>query len=160
MLSNRTRDIVKEKFGLDIVIINENAINKEVQEQITKLTFNTFRISTKRQDKNFHLPSQDINKIIGEKVVQTTAKNVDLKSPDLNMIIEIVNGKAYIGYKRIAGYGGLPVGTGEKALSLILSDNRIRINLATQARITIEEGYSFEAITNIYINLYEDMCFT
>ena len=48
----------------------------------------------------------------------------------------------------------------EKALSLILSDNRIRINLATQARITIEEGYSFEAITNIYINLYEDMCFT
>jgi len=50
-----------------------------------------------------------------------SSKKVDLKNPDLNIIIELVNGKAYIGYKKITGYGGLPVRSGGKALSLISS---------------------------------------
>ena len=113
---------LKNAYLMSIVKLDEESINQEVQKQITaENDFNTFRISTKRQDKNFHLTSQDINKIIGEKVVKSFSKRVDLIKPDLNMIIELVNGKAYIGYKKIEGYGGLPTGTGEKALSLISS---------------------------------------
>ena len=85
------------------------------------MNFETFRISTKRQDKNFHLTSQETNQLIGAQVVERTSKKVNLNNPDLNIIIELVNGKAYIGHEKITGYGGLPVGTGEKALSLISS---------------------------------------
>ncbi len=48
-------------------------------------------------------------------------KPVDLKNAELNMIIELVKGMAYVGYKRIHGYGGLPIGTSEHALSMISS---------------------------------------
>ena len=101
--------------------LNEDCINEAVQHQIKDLNFETFRISTKRQDKNFHLTSQETNQLIGAQVVERTSKKVNLNNPDLNIIIELVNGKAYIGHEKITGYGGLPVGTGEKALSLISS---------------------------------------
>ena len=112
---------LKHAFMVSSTELNKDAINNEVQRQIKELDFNTFRISSKRQDKNFKLTSQDINRIIGEQVVQTYSKKVSLNNPDLNITIELVNGKAYIGYEKIMGYGGLPVGTGEKALSLISS---------------------------------------
>ena len=112
---------LKHAFMMSITNLNEEAINDTVQSQLESIDFNTFRISTKRQDKNFKFTSQDINMMIGAKVVERYSKKVNLNHPELNMIIELVNGKAYIGYKQIKGYGGLPVGTGERALSLISS---------------------------------------
>ena len=112
---------LKHAYFMLIADLNNDLISAAVHAQIKDLNFNTFRISTKRQDKNFHYTSQDVNQIIGAEIVQVYSKKVSLDNPDLNVIIEIVNGKAYIGYKKIIGYGGLPVGTGEKALSLISS---------------------------------------
>ena len=60
-------------------------INLEVQTQIQELDFSTFRISTKRQDKNFHLTSQDINQDVGANVLKKTSKPVNLNNPDLNI---------------------------------------------------------------------------
>ena len=114
---------LKHAFIMSVTDLNEGTINDEVQSQINDLDFNTFRISTKRQDKNFHLTSQDINQQVGAEVVKKYNKKVDLNNPEVNIIIEIVNGLAYIGLEndKIRGYGGLPVGSGEKALSLISS---------------------------------------
>ena len=112
---------LKHAYLMSITDLNEDCINEVVQHQIKDLNFETFRISTKRQDKNFHLTSQETNQLIGAQVVERTSKKVNLNNPDLNIIIELVNGKAYIGHEKITGYGGLPVGTGEKALSLISS---------------------------------------
>ena len=112
---------IKHAFIMSIIDLNNDAIGEAVQIQIQDLAFESFRISTKRQDKNFDFTSQQVNQIIGSKVVQSLSKKVNLGNPDLNVIIEIVNGKAYVGYRKIIGYGGLPVGTGEKALSLISS---------------------------------------
>tara|TARA_Y100000996_G_scaffold411853_1_gene396765 strand:+ start:59 stop:1228 length:1170 start_codon:yes stop_codon:yes gene_type:complete len=112
---------IKHAFIMSIADLNNDAIGEAVQILIQDLEFESFRISTKRQDKNFNFSSQEVNQIIGSKVVQSLSKKVNLDNPDLNIIIEIVNGKAYLGYRKIIGYGGLPVGTGEKALSLISS---------------------------------------
>ena len=112
---------LKHAFIMSIVELNNDSIYDEVQAQIKRLNFDTFRISTKRQDKNFEFTSQEVNQIIGAEVVNEYSKKVSLSNPDLNIIIELVNGQAYVGYKRIDGFGGLPVGTGEKALSLISS---------------------------------------
>jgi thiamine biosynthesis protein ThiI len=112
---------LKNAYVMSRSDLNIDAINSEVQSQIQDLSFSTFRVSTKRQDKNFQYTSQDVNQIIGAAIVAAYSKKVSLDNPDLNIIIEIVNGKAYIGYRKIIGYGGLPIGTGEKALSLISS---------------------------------------
>jgi len=112
---------LKHAFMMSISKLDQDSINSEVQSQIKELKFSTFRVSTKRQDKNFEFTSQEINQIIGEKVAVKYSKKVNLKNPDLNIIIELVNGRAYIGHKKIKGFGGLPVGTGERALSLISS---------------------------------------
>ena len=88
---------------------------------IENLEFDTFRISTKRQDKGFKFTSQEINQIIGGKIYQSTKKSVSLKKPDLNIIIEIVRGQAFVGKDKIEGYGGLPNGSGETAISLLSS---------------------------------------
>ena len=112
---------LKNAYVMSRSDLNIDAINSEVQSQIQDLSFSTFRVSTKRQDKNFQYTSQDVNQIVGASIVAAYSKKVSLDNPDLNIIIEIVNGKAYIGYRKIIGYGGLPIGTGEKALSLISS---------------------------------------
>ena len=131
---------LKHAYLMSIVKLNENDIDEEVQKQISDLNFKTFRISTKRQDKNFHLTSPELNQLIGANVVKTTSKNVNLGNPDLNIIIELVNGKAYVGYKKISGYGGLPIGTGEKALSLISSgiDSPVASFLLLKRGVTID----------------------
>jgi len=81
----------------------------------------TFRVSSRRQNKNYKLNSQEINCIVGEHIQVNTGLKVKLKNPDIDLIIEIVNDKAFIGKEKIGAYGGLPVGTGEQALSLISS---------------------------------------
>ena len=81
----------------------------------------SFRVSARRQNKNFVYTSQDINQIVGEHIQKDTGWEVNLTSPTIDILIEIVNETAFIGTKKIGAYGGLPVGTGERALSLISS---------------------------------------
>ena len=82
---------------------------------------NSFRISSRRQNKNFKFTTHQINQIVGQHIVDQKALKVNLDNPDLDILIEIVNDKAFIGTKKIRAFGGLPVGTGERALSLISS---------------------------------------
>ena len=66
---------------------------KPIAKKLTnKIDFNSFRITTKRQDKSFKLTSHQINEIVGESIQKETKKSVSLKNPDLNIIIEIVRG--------------------------------------------------------------------
>ena len=65
--------------------------------------------------------SQDANLFIGEHVQKQTNKPVNLKTPDLNIIIELLKNKSYVGFDKINGYSGLPANCQEKAVSLISS---------------------------------------
>ena len=59
--------------------------------------------------------------LLGEHAVNKTKKSVNLTSPDLNIIVEVLKDKAYIGSSKILGYSGLPARSQEKAFSLISS---------------------------------------
>ena len=100
-------DISKMKIAVDILI-------KDCK-------YDTFRISSKRHFKGFNKTSQDVNILIGEYVLNKTKKSVNLTSPDLNLIIEILKDTSYLGYDKILGYSGLPAKSQEKAFSLISS---------------------------------------
>tara|TARA_B100000945_G_C20422402_1_gene618675 strand:- start:557 stop:1771 length:1215 start_codon:yes stop_codon:yes gene_type:complete len=96
-------------------------IKSVVLEELDGIEFNSFRISTKRQYKQFDLTSQQVNELVGEYIQEFSNKPVSLKNPQLNLIIELVKGMAYIGHYRVKGYGGLPVGSSEHAVSMISS---------------------------------------
>ena len=98
-----------------------DAIKFIAAELISGKTFETFRVSSKRQYKNFPLTSQEINQEVGAHLQPLCNKKVKLKGADLNVVIELVKGKAYVGVDKIQGFGGLPVGTGERAVSLLSS---------------------------------------
>ena len=89
--------------------------------QLEGVEFSSFRVSARRHYKEFQLSSQQINEAVGRYIQSIYLKPVKLKNADVDMIIELVKGMAYIGYKRIQGFGGLPVKTSEKAVSMISS---------------------------------------
>ena len=100
----------------DLELIQDSA-----SSQLLNIQFSTFRISTRRQYKDFPLSSQKINEAVGKHIQSIFFKAVDLKNAEINIIIELVKGMAYVGHKRINGYGGLPIGTSEHAVSMISS---------------------------------------
>jgi len=101
-----------------IDIIEKTALNLL---SFDKDNFNTFKIFTKRQNKSFSKTSPELNALIGEVIRVKLKKEVKLKSPDVELRIEIIEDSALIGYKCMKGFGGLPVGCSEKAISLISS---------------------------------------
>ena len=103
----------------DTNIDNINNISNILISEMKNIS--TFRISAKRQYKDYKYTSQEINQIVGSFILSKNNLKVKLKKSELNLIIELVKGRAYIGYKKCYGFGGLPVGSGEKALSLISS---------------------------------------
>ena len=86
-----------------------------------KKNFQTFKIFTKRQNKSFPHTSPELNAMVGELICDKLDKKVKLRKPDIELRIEIIEDTAVIGHQSKKGFGGLPIGCGEEALSLISS---------------------------------------
>ena len=106
--------MIKSKTDLNEIKISSKALIKDK-------AFDSFRITTKRNDKTFLYDSNEINKEIGAHVQKISGSQVSLKHYSINIIIELLKEKTYIGYERIQGFSGLPARCQEKALSLISS---------------------------------------
>ena len=86
--------------------------------------FETFRVETKRSNKNFPFTSEEINREVGGYIYEKLEKaglapKVNLGSPDKTCFIEIFNKKAFIFSEKIKGLGGMPIGSSGKALALL-----------------------------------------
>jgi len=71
----------------------------------------TFRILARRAEKRFPLDSMAIERTIGATIACELELKVDLGNPDLVVAIEILPEGAYVSGGKLAGAGGLPVGT-------------------------------------------------
>ena len=100
---------------------NLDDIKNSTEILINNKDFKSFRITTKRNDKNFSYDSNEINKEIGAHVQNISGSKVSLKYYSINIIIELLQNNTYIGFERIQGFSGLPARCQEKALSLISS---------------------------------------
>ena len=83
--------------------------------------FETFRVTTQRSNKNFPLTSEEINREIGGYIFEklNSQKAVSMKNPDVECKIFIINEFALVSLEKIAGLGGMPVGSGNKAMALL-----------------------------------------
>lgn len=101
-------------------------IKKKSAEFLKSKKFKTFRIETKRSEKDFPLTSQEVNEKVGEYILENlkvpkTKLKVDLTNPDIICFIEIVEKYVFLYSEKIKGQGGLPIGVSGKVISLLSS---------------------------------------
>jgi thiamine biosynthesis protein ThiI len=96
-----------------------NLLESKILESLDGRQLTSFRIETKREDKNFALTSPEVNRRVGAAVQKKSGARVDLKNADLTISIEILPRDAFFGFGKIPGPGGLPVGASGRVLSLI-----------------------------------------
>jgi thiamine biosynthesis protein ThiI len=124
---NIYKNRLKNVMGLSSAILmietdsKYSAIKDAVNYLIQNKKFESFRVTTKRHSKAFKKTSIQTNIDLGSYIQEKTNKQVKLSGSDLNIIIEILKDKSYIGYDKIMGFGGLPSKSQEKAISLISS---------------------------------------
>lgn len=79
----------------------------------------TFKVQARRARKNYPLDSMEINARLGAAVLSAHPEmRVDVHKPDILLNVEIRE-KIYIYSETIPGPGGMPVGTGGKAMLLL-----------------------------------------
>ena len=80
----------------------------------------TFKVEAKRADKRFPLKSPQISAEVGECLLKAFPHlTVDVHHPDVIVTVEVRDFGAYIRAGVIPGAGGMPVGTGGKAVLLL-----------------------------------------
>ena len=80
----------------------------------------TFKVESKRSDKQFPLNSIQISQAVGGDLAEAFPRvAVDVRHPDLTVHVEIREKHAYVHGPAVPGAGGLPVGTGGTAVSLL-----------------------------------------
>jgi thiamine biosynthesis protein ThiI len=81
--------------------------------------FESFRIACKRADKSYPLTSPEVCRQVGAAVVAATGGTVNLETPDLTIEIEVLGREALLSTGRVAGPGGLPVGSSGHVVALL-----------------------------------------
>ena len=80
----------------------------------------SFKVESKRADKTFRLNSIQLSQEVGGELAEAfPAVAVDVHDPDLTVYVEIREKYAYVHAPSVPGAGGLPVGMGGTAVSLL-----------------------------------------
>lgn len=101
----------------------------------------TFKVETKRADKNFFMTSQEITKVVASHILKgSTNLIVDVHNPELTLNIELRNDATYLYMEEIKGMGGYPVSIAGKGLVMISGgiDSPVAGFLAQKQGIEIE----------------------
>jgi thiamine biosynthesis protein ThiI len=124
-------DAIKDALGHTFGIVNfyfAASVSQDVEtlkkvcwDLIDRKKFKTFCIRTQRSNKQFKLNSQQINEKVGGYIYEKVGgkKPVRLKNPDLEIFINIISNLALVSLEKNQGLGGMPVGTGGKAMVLM-----------------------------------------
>lgn len=80
----------------------------------------TFKVETRRSNKNYPLNSMEISKEVGAYILSNMGNQlkVDVHNPEIKLNIELRN-SLYVYSKVISGPGGMPLGTNGKAMLLL-----------------------------------------
>ena len=128
----------------------------------------SFRITTNRASKIFPVKSMQVNREIGELVLENNPEtHVNLHSPEVEIVIDIrENGYTYISTNDIQCAGGMPLGSAGKGLLLLSGgiDSPVAGYFLARRGLTIEAihfhsyPYTNELAKQKVISLAKTMC--
>ena len=141
---------LKKIFGIHEIEVGyqiENTKMSLLEESLIKIVqnkdFQTFKVETKRSDKNYPLTSLEISKHLGGVILKNKENiKVNVQNPEVTFYVEIRKDHAYIYSEKIKGLGGYPVGTLGKGL-LMLSGG---IDSPVAGYLAMKRGVKIEAI--------------
>lgn len=124
-------DALSRVFGISgicpIIVEEENAFDHiqkvvcdYVEERYDDRRF-TFKVNVRRADKRYPMKSMEVAALLGEKLLDrfsAEGMSVNVRQPDVYITVEIRD-KVYIYSDEIPGPGGMPVGTGGRAMLLL-----------------------------------------
>lgn len=161
--TNEILDVVSNTFGIHAFNIcykthtNIEDIKSLILELLKQKKFKTFKVETKRRDKNFPIKSMDFNHVIGSHILKNINDiKVEVENPEILVHIEINKKDTYIYFNDIKGLGGYPVGVQQKGLLMLSGgiDSPVAGYLALKRGIKIDAVY-FEAIPHTSLNARE-----
>lgn len=104
------------KIERDIEVIKKTASNMASSFPSGK----SFKIEVKRQDKKFEFNTGEIQQMVGSYVQKNNEHlHVNVKAPDHTIMIQVKTDRVYVYCEHEYLQGGLPYGTGGKALLLL-----------------------------------------
>jgi thiamine biosynthesis protein ThiI len=113
---DEVRERLRYVFGLaNFSIVHRvdatlDAIVSGVLERLPEAAPSSFRVTVRRSDKRFPHPTPDVERIVGQRIVESRGWKVNLSDPALVVGIEIVPRAAYMHFGKEAAAGGLPGG--------------------------------------------------
>ena len=124
-----TVEHLQRVFGISaicpVVYVEDEGFEKLCQDVIAFLDSvypdknKTFKVNARRARKNYPKDSMTINMDLGEAILNAFPEmHVDVHKPEIMLYVEIRE-KIYIYSETIPGPGGMPVGTGGKAMLLL-----------------------------------------
>lgn len=126
----------------DMDKIGEKAV-EYMMELIEKKGVKTFKVEAKRADKTFPVKSPDIARRIGASVLKgCKVLKVDVHNPDVYLFVDVRREETFIYQQKIAGFGGLPLGTNGKGLVLLSGG----IDSPVAAWLMAKRGMLIEAV--------------
>ena len=130
--------------GISIVYKVNNNYEEVLKKslEIMDKTKKTFKVITKRSDKDFNIKSMDYSKHIGGLILKNSNYKVDVHNPEIILNIEIRKEGTFIYTDEIKGPGGYPVGVAGKGL-LMLSGG---IDSPVAGYLSMKRGVNIEAL--------------
>lgn len=154
---------IKEVFGIHNFQVatkvesNIDSIKEACLDLMKKENFKTFKVETKRSDKNFPIPSLEFSNQIGGHILRNIEGiKVDVHNPDVLLHVEILPHYTYVYTNQYAGLGGYPVGCQKRALLMLSGgiDSPVSGYLALKRGIDLDCVY-FEAIPHTSLEARE-----
>lgn len=102
----------------------------------------TFKVKARRTDKTFPYISDEVNRLVAGKILQTNAWKVDVHNPDVLLSIVIRKEATYIFTSTYLGAGGYPLGIGGRALMMMSGG----IDSPVASYLLMKRGVSLELI--------------
>ena len=154
------KSIIDRIFGIHMYhiayIVNNDVdeIKNKTLEVLKEVEFNTFKVETKRSNKEFSIHSQDMNRVVAGNILKNIDNiSVDVHNPDVLLRVEIREKNTFIYFKDYVGSGGYPVGTQPKGLLMLSGgiDSPVAGYLAMKRGIVLDCVY-FEAVPHTSID--------
>ena len=136
---------LQKVFGiLSIVIAHkvnntiEDVLNKSLE--IMDKSKKTFKVVTKRADKNYPIHSMEYSKKLGGLILKNSNFKVDVHNPDITLTVEIRTEGTFVYVDEIKGAGGYPVGVAGKGLLMLSGgiDSPVAGYLALKRGVNVE----------------------
>jgi len=125
--------VEKVSTDTETLIATANAIINQQKGQ-------TFKIICHRKDKAYPLNSDQLNRLLADKILKSTSWKVDIHHPDFALKVTIDRDAAYFIRQTYPGLGGYPLGTMGRTLHMMSGgiDSPVAAYLLIRRGLTVE----------------------